>query len=267
MGAKFEKIKKMKKTNQNEKLSNEPIKKEENPIPKIILSKEPLGIEGYDEWYVKILEEQNSKEEFSKVNKFVQEFCFTNNFEELKGNQKVVKFINWGETQLVFVLTIDESKQFALLVNQPHTKEGQGLEEYNNLLYLNKLYPEIIIKPIKYYANPNNPQQELYITPYYFQARCLGVETTEWGMWVPEPEYHFRNYTTEEKKVINKCIVALAIKFYDEENKKAISGYKFDGGDFMLKKGYENEEINVENIIKNMVMIAARNIINIELND
>ena len=31
-------------------------------MPKIILSKEPLGIESYEEWYVKILEEQNDKE-------------------------------------------------------------------------------------------------------------------------------------------------------------------------------------------------------------
>lgn len=31
-------------------------------------------------------------------------------------------------------------------------------------------------------------------------------------------------------------MVTLAIKFYDETNKKAITGYKLDVGDFMLKK-------------------------------
>ena len=273
MGNKFRKNKKRKEPFKNSDIqtNEQPIRSKVNHVKqkeeKIYLSNYPLGIDNYDEWYVKILSEQNSEEEFSKVNKFVHDFCIANQSGELEGNQRKYKFINWGETQLVFVLTIDESKQFALLVNQPQTKAGQGLEEYNNLIYLNKIYPDIIIKPIQYYVNPNNPQQELYVTPYYFQARCVGVETTEWGMWVPEPRYYFRNYTEIEKKVINKCMVALAIKFYDEKNKNAISGYKFDGGDFILKKGYENYEINEENIIKNMIVIAARKLIQIELND
>ena len=35
----------------------------------------------------------------------------------------------------------------------------------------------------------------------------------------------------------------------------------------MLKKGFENLEINNENIINNMIFIAARNLINIEFNE
>lgn len=31
-------------------------------------------------------------------------------------------------------------------------------------------------------------------------------------------------------------MVTLSIKFYDETNKKAITGYKLYGGDFILKK-------------------------------
>ena len=42
----------------------------------------------------------------------------------------------------------------------------------------------------------------------------------------------------------------MMIKFYDEKNKRSISNYSLDGDDFMLKKGYEKEELNEENIIK-----------------
>ena len=152
-------------------------------------------------------------------------------------------------------------------MNQPKTPAGQGLEEYNNLIYLNKINPDIVIKPINYYVNPDNPQQELYITPYYFQARCVGVNTTEWGIWIPEPKYYFRDFNQIEKKVINKCMIALVIKLYDEKNKKGISRWRFDGGDFMLLKGFENGEINEDNIIKNLIMISARKLITIELKD
>jgi len=231
------------------------------------LSKAPLGITNYGEWYIRHLPEQKEEEEFIKINKFVKEFCLTNNIEELKGTKKKFKFINYGDVQLVFVITIDESKQYAILVNQPKTPIGQSLEEYNNLINLNKIYPEHIIKPIKYYVNPNNPQQELYITPYYFQARCVGVNEKDWGIWIPEPKYYFRDFNKIEKKIINKCMIALVILFFDEKNKKGISKWRFDGGDFMLLKGFEDEEINEENIMKKLIMISARKIIDIELNE
>lgn len=59
----------------------------------------------------------------------------------------------------------------------------------------------------------------------------------------------------------------MMIKFYDEKNKCSIANYSLDGGDFMLKKGYEKEELNEENIIKNFVFIAARKVIKIELDE
>ena len=62
-------------------------------------------------------------------------------------------------------------------------------------------------------------------------------------------------------------MIALVIKLYDEENKKGISKWRFDGGDFMLLKGFENDEINEENIIKRLKMLSARKLITIELNE
>ena len=107
------------------------------------------------------------------------------------------------------------------------------------------------------------------MTPYYYQARCIGVETEKkgWGIWIPEPEYHYKIFTEEEGKLIRKCMVAMMIKFYDEKNKCVIGGYSLDGDDFMLKKGYENEEFNEENIIKNFVFIAAIKVIKIEFEE
>lgn len=232
----------------------------------IPLSLESLGIENYGEWYIRHLPEQNEKEEFKKVNDFISEFISKTDIEELKG-KKDIKFINYGDTQLVFVITINEEKQYALLLNQPKTEAGQGLEEYNNLINLNKNHPDIVIKPLKYYVSPSNPQQELYITPYYFKARCVGVNEKDWGIWIPEPEYHFKDFNQIERKIINKCMIALVVKLYDENNKKGISKWRFDGGDFMLLKGFEKEEINEENILKKLLMISARKLITIELNE
>jgi len=232
----------------------------------IPLSLESLGIENYGEWYIRHLPEQNEKEEFKKVNDFISEFISKTDMEELKG-KKHIKFINYGDTQLVFVVTINEEKQYALLLNQPKTEVGQGLEEYNNLINLNKNHPDIVIRPLKYYVNPANPQQELYITPYYFKARCVGVNEKDWGIWIPEPEYHFKDFNQTERKIINKCMIALVVKLYDEKNKRGISKWRFDGGDFMLLKGFEKEEINKENILKKLLMISARKLITIEFNE
>ena len=240
---------------------------EENKEIHVPLSKESIGINNYGEWYIRNLPEQKQREEFDKVNVFLRQIFFGKKLKELEGKDRTLKFCNYGDTQLVYVMTIDEKTQYALLVNQPKTPAGQGFEEYNTLISLNKKHPDIVIKPINYYVNPRDPQQELYITPYYFQSRCVGVNTTEWGIWIPEPEYYFRDFTQLERKIINKCMIALVVKLYDEENKKGISKWRFDGGDFMLLKGFENDEINEENIIKRLKMISARKLITIELND
>ena len=62
-------------------------------------------------------------------------------------------------------------------------------------------------------------------------------------------------------------MIALVVKLYDEKNKKGISRWRFDGGDFMLLKGFEEDEINEENIIKRLILISARKLISIELNE
>ena len=62
-------------------------------------------------------------------------------------------------------------------------------------------------------------------------------------------------------------MIAMLIKLYDDENNKGIANCRLDGGDFMLLKGYENNEISCDNIIKHLKLIAARELVPISLDD
>jgi alcohol dehydrogenase YqhD (iron-dependent ADH family) len=67
-----------------------------------------------------------------------------------------VQFINYGKTQLVFVLTVDEERQYTLLVKQPSAEFGTCLNEANNLHYLNNKFGDMVVNPIGYYVENDN---------------------------------------------------------------------------------------------------------------
>ena len=46
-----------------------------------------------------------------------------------------------------------------------------------------------------------------------------------------------------------------------------LSEVRLDGGDFMLEKGFENYDINFENILKRMKLIAARKLETMDLDE
>ena len=206
-----------------------------------------LGIPNFGPIYLELLPGQNSDDEFMKIYYFVSRVVSSGEIGKFKDID--VQFINYGRTQLVFVVTMDNSRQYTLLVNQPATKFGVGEREYNNLNELNQLDSSIVIKPICYCKAGI---QELYVTPYYYQARCIGIETTKWGIWIPEPNYHFKVFNENERKVINSTMVAILVKLYDKEKNVGLSKCRLDGGDFMLLKGFENNDISPENILDNM---------------
>ena len=226
--------------------------------------KDSLGIPNFGPWYVRALPGQKILEELRSMSEFIKWVISSSDIPEFDSDNIVVQFINYGDTQLVFVVTVDDSKQYTLLVNQPKTKYGAGKAEFNNLNKLNQADTKLVIKPMYYFEKNNH---ELYITPYCHQARCVGVETTEWGIWVPEPYYHFEVFKENDRKVINSTMIAMLIKLYDEENSTAIAKCKLDGGDFMLLKGFENEEISFDSITKYIKLIAARELITISLDD
>ena len=161
------------------------------------------------------------------------------------------------------MLTVNKSRQYTLLVNQPRTKFGTGKIEYDNLLQLHH-NNKGVIKPFGYFEDR---ERELYGTPYYYQARCIGIDETEWGMWIPEPEYYFKDFTDKERQIINSSMVAKLIELYDDKRKLGLSECRLDGGDFMLEKGFENQELTNENILKSMKLIAARKFIPIEFDE
>ena len=221
-----------------------------------------LGIPNYGPEYFEVSQEQDIIQEVIKTHDFILTTVSDIKIPEFEG-EKTLQFINYGKTQLVYVLTINKNRQYTLLVNQPKTKFGTGKKEYDNLLQLHNKNKGVI-KPLCYCEDG---EKELYVTPYYYQARCIGIDEDEWGMWIPEPEYHFKNFTEMERQIINSSMVGMLIELYDDKRKLGLSECRLDGGDFMLEKGFENLELTNEKILKKMKLIAARNRIPIKFND
>ena len=237
----------------------------------MIKKEDPLGIPNYGIHYLKMPSEKNriedTLEEFLEIHNFINQVASSNTVPEFQGKQKRLQFINYGCTQLVYVLTVDENRQYTFLVNQPATHFGTGKREFENLRILSKNNRDNVVAPLYYFADQNSTSRELYVTPYYYQSRCIGVADKEWGMWVPEPEYLFYDFKPQDRKVINASMVALLVKLYDDKGKRGLSEVRLDGGDFMLEKGFEDYDMNFENILKSMKLIAARKLEQIELDE
>ena len=211
--------------------------------------KDSLGIPNFGPWYIEILPNQDILEELIDMSKFVKSIIDNKNIHEFNSNNIDVQFINYGKTQLVFVVTVDNSKQYTLLINQPATKYGVGKNEFDNLNKLNQIDSELVIKPMYYFENGN---YELYITPYYHQARCVGVETTQWGIWIPEPEYHFETFNEKDRKIIN----SLKKDYYDKGVEQGIEQGiekgiekgrlrgRLDSAIMLIENGFSKEEVS-----------------------
>ena len=83
-------------------------------------------------------------------------------------------------------------------------------------------------------------------------------------MWIPEPKYRFYNFKPQDKKVINASMVALLIKLYDCKEKRGLTEVRLDGGDFMIEKGFENYDINFENVFYMLLKIYINAKVNYE---
>ena len=231
--------------------------------PNKINTRDSLGIPNYGQWYIETKPNQNAREEMIKIHEFIKDVLVSNKIVEFQGKNRRLQFINYGRTQLVYVLTIDENRQYTLLVTQPSANKGIGKKEFNNLNTLSKK-SNLVIEPLYYFQDED---RELYVTPYFYQSRCIGIETDDWGMWVPEPIYHFRKYSIQERNTINSAMVSALVSLYNDDRKLGLSECRLDGGDFMLEKGFESENLDIENILKNMKLIAARNMIEMSLEE
>lgn len=230
---------------------------------------EALGIPSAGYEYMRVLPSQEGWHqrinEFFKIRNFLIDVINSNQIREFQGPNKRLQFINYGDTQLVYVLTVGK-RMYTLLVGQPATEFGVVKKEYENLRLLGKNNRENIVIPIKYCQDRNN-HKELYVTNYIYQARCIGIEDTEWGIWIPEPEYHFQEFSQEFKSIINSSMIAILVKCFDDKNNLGIGACRLDGGDFMLEKGFENEKITYESILRRIKLISARELLPMSLKE
>lgn len=221
-------------------------------------SHENLGIENMNAAYIETNEIQETKYEYKKITKFLnlykEHYAKNNNMsvDDIK-----IEFINYGKTELVYVLTDKLKNQYTLLVKQPKVSLGEVKKEAENLVGLNALH-ENIVAPVEYF---NLYDQELFVTPYIYQARCIASDQ-KWGMYIPEPFYRFVPFTEEQESIINQCMIAKLVSFYDFLNNEGVASCKLGGGDFILPKGWELEHPTIENTLNNLYFIAAREKLN-----
>ena len=193
--------------------------------------------------------------EYAKVKRLLDEYI--KQYAEKNGKTPEdyeLEFINYGRTEFVYVLTdVHTDEKITILAKQPVVEHGKVKQEVRNLLDLHMI-DENVVAPIDYSSIGS---QELYVTPYIDQARCV-ASYEKWGMYVPEPHYRFVEFTKVQKKFVNICMIAKLVSYYDFNNNKGVALCKLGGGDFMLKKGWENMEPTTENTLENLLFIAAR---------
>lgn len=226
--------------------------------------KNNIGIGYLHPGYIETNKIQNKNEEYQKITDFLNKYI--HKYAEKRGINSEdldLEFINYGKTELVYVLTEKNGNRVTLLVKQPIVPFGKIKQEAQNLLTLEKNHSNIIA-PIDYFQTEN---QELYVTPYINQARCVASYGGYWGMYIPEPFYRFEPFNTEQEKIVTSCMIAKLVSLYDFSKQEGICSCKLGGGDFMLPKGWENEKSSLENTLNNLYLIAARERINCSFND
>ena len=210
---------------------------------------ENLGIPFLTKFYINKKEEQNYLEEAEKILDFLNLYL-----KKYKGQKAKAEFINYGNTELVFVLKINNEPKYTCLIGQPALRFGDVKKEAEYLKEYKKI-DNNVVAPIDYFTDG---EHELFVTPYIYQARCIASDNNKWGIYIPEPTYRFQTFTDEQRSIVNKCMIANLVKLFDIELNEGIACCKLGGGDFMLEKGWELEEPTIENTLKKMYLIAAR---------
>lgn len=214
-----------------------------------------MGIGFINPIYIEVNEIQDRIDEYNKIlrflKKYLEHYAQKNN---MSVNELTLDFINYGKTELVYVLTDKNGKRLTLLVKQPAVKFGDIYQEMQYLLEL-KERDIHVVAPIDYFQLGN---QELYVTRYINQARCIASDG-RWGVYIPEPFYRFQVFTKEQESVVNICMISKLVSLYDFDKQEGVSFCKLGGGDFMLSKGWELEPLTIENTLNQLYLIAARN--------
>ncbi len=219
-------------------------------------SEDNLGIPDNGFLYHIVNDYQDKATEFRITDNFIVKELIPilkNNNININYDKMKVNFINYGDTELVYVIS-DGINTYTLLIGQPITKENEIKEEYDNLKGLGNKHIEVI-KPILYLKGK---ERKAYLTPYLKQARCIATTNYGWGYYIPEPTYRFELFNNEDKSLVNQAMIATLIKLYDEEKELGICNCKLGGGDFILNKKWDNIDHNIYNTLNNLKLIAAR---------
>ena len=219
-----------------------------------------MGIPGDCLQYQKLNPGEDPIIEFFKIHDFLDEFIkdyIKKVAPSLYDPNARLEFINYGDTQLVFVLSTN-GKKYSLLITQNAAPLGITKQEFDNLNTLANICPSVIVKPEYYFTFWG---KELYIAPYIEQARCIASQDTGYGIYVPEPFYRFELFNDEERKNVNICMIANLIRLYNEELNQGLGSCKIGGGDFILEKSWDKSDKSLETTLKKMKLIAARELI------
>lgn len=244
-----------------ERLSNKELTKKlmDDYLRMRMNGQEKLGIPDIGFVYHMVSDNQDRGVEYLKTEEFLK-WIVINNIAEF-ANVFDIKFINYGSTELVYVVCGPNFKK-TLLVGQPNNDFGTVKKEYDNLKMLAKLNPQLVVCPTNYFSNGN---REAYLTPYIYQARCIASFENRYGAYVPEPNYTFIPYNDEDTYTICKAMIANLILLYNHDLNLGLASCKVGGGDFILEKEYDKEIHSVDNTLKRMHLIAARELIKIDL--
>lgn len=218
-----------------------------------------IGIGLMDPFYIVTNDDQKKNEEYQKIINFLNRYIeYYSQQNKVSVSELKLTFINYGQTELVYVLEDNNNIRKTLLVKQPAVLFGTVKKELENLTKL-YLLDQRVVKPLDYFSYGD---QELYVTPYIQQARCVASSdfwgNYFWGMYIPEPYYRFVPFTEKQRSVVNTCMIAKLVSYYNFSEQKGICKCKLGGGDFMLPKNWENDEPIIDNTLDNLFFIAAR---------
>ncbi len=172
-----------------------------------------------------------------------------------------LSFLNYGDTQLVYLATIGQTSKVVALINQPHTPLGVVKKEFDNLTRLAEIDLRFVVKPHVYF-NLEEKGHELYISEYVNNAMCIAVLNGH-GIYDPLPSYHFEKFTPEISSRVNSSMIALLVNYYDIKRKRGIAKTQISGNDFILTRDFQ--KLNPETVLPNMKIIAARDFIDVSL--
>ncbi len=217
-----------------------------------------LGLNFVAPFYIEVNKIQDKDYEYAKIMRALEYYkIYYAEKHNLRVDNLKFHFINYGRTELVYVLKNGKDICETVLIKQPGVKMGVVEQEAKNLTEL-KMRDEHVIAPIEYFQIGD---QELYTTPYMYQARCIAGYNGYWGMYVPEPIYRFECFNAEVGNLVCIGMIAKLVSLYDHKKQVGIGACRLSGGDFMFPKDWDTKKITMDSILNDLYLIAAREMI------